>query len=55
MIYYVIPNLAPFDVRRKSCTAFVAARHVALTLAYAALYISILLTASVTIFDAGIK
>ena len=51
VIYYVIPNLAPFDVKAEVVHGVhVAARHVALTLAYAALYISILLTASVTIF-----
>jgi Cu-processing system permease protein len=51
VIYYVIPNLAPFDVKAEVVHGIhVAARHVALTLAYAALYISILLTASVTVF-----
>jgi hypothetical protein len=50
-IYYVIPNLAPFDVKAEVVHGVqVAARHVVLTLAYAALYISILLTASVTVF-----
>jgi ABC-type transport system involved in multi-copper enzyme maturation permease subunit len=51
VVYYVIPNLAPFDVKAEVVHGIhVAARHVAFTLAYAALYISILLTASVTIF-----
>jgi ABC-type transport system involved in multi-copper enzyme maturation permease subunit len=49
--YYVIPNLAPFDVKGEVVHGIhVAARHVAYTLGYAALYIGILLTASVTIF-----
>ena len=49
--YYVIPNLAPFDVKAEVVHGVhVGARHVALTLAYAALYISILLTGSATVF-----
>ncbi|MBY0494038.1 MAG: ABC transporter permease [Cyanobacteria bacterium] len=51
VIYYVIPNLAPFDVKGEVVHGIhVAARHVAYTLAYAAVYIGLLLTASVTIF-----
>lgn len=51
VIYYVIPNLAPFDVKSEVVHGItVPARHVAYTLAYAALYISMLLTASVAIF-----
>jgi len=51
IIYYVIPNLAPFDVKAEVVHGIhVGMRHVAYTLAYAALYISILLTGSVTIF-----
>ena len=51
VVYYVIPNLAPFDVKSEVVHGIhVAARHVVYTVAYAALYISVLLTASVTIF-----
>ncbi len=51
-IYYVIPNLAPFDVKAEVVHGVhTAARHVVYTLAYAALYIAVLLTASVTIFS----
>ncbi len=51
VIYYVIPNLAPFDVKSEVVHGIqVSARHVGYTLAYAALYIGVLLTASVTIF-----
>jgi NADH:ubiquinone oxidoreductase subunit H len=47
----VIPNLAPFDVKAEVVHGMhVGASHVVYTLAYAALYISILLTASITIF-----
>ena len=50
-VYYVIPNLAPFDVKAEVVHGIhVSARHVAYTLAYAALYVSVLLTASITIF-----
>ena len=50
VVYYVIPNLAPFDVKAEVVHGIdVAARHVVYTLAYAALYIGVLLTASVTI------
>ncbi|HEX6163266.1 MAG TPA: ABC transporter permease [Vicinamibacterales bacterium] len=51
VVYYVIPNLAPFDVKGEVVHGVhIAARHVAYTLAYAAVYIALLLTASVTIF-----
>jgi ABC-type transport system involved in multi-copper enzyme maturation permease subunit len=51
VIYYVIPNLAPFDVKSEVVHGVhVATRNIAYTLAYAVLYISLLLTASVTIF-----
>ena len=51
VIYYVIPNLSPFDVKAEVVHGIpIAASHVGYTLAYAALYIAILLTASVTIF-----
>jgi len=50
-IYYVIPNLAPFDVKSEVVHGIpVAAKHVVYTLAYAATYVGVLLTASVTIF-----
>jgi ABC-type transport system involved in multi-copper enzyme maturation permease subunit len=51
VVYYVIPNLAPFDVKGEVVHGVqIAARHVLYTLAYAAVYIGVLLTASVTIF-----
>jgi hypothetical protein len=51
-VYYVIPNLSPFDIKSEVVHGIpVAASHVAYTLAYAALYIGILLTASITIFS----
>jgi Cu-processing system permease protein len=50
-LYYVLPNLAPFDVKAEVVHGVaVSARHVALTLLYAAAYISVLLTASIAIF-----
>ena len=49
--YYVLPNLAPFNVKSEVVHGFpVAARHVILTLLYAATYAAILLTAAVAIF-----
>lgn len=51
VVYYVIPNLAPFDVKGEVVHGVpIAARHVGYTLAYAAVYIAVLLTASVAIF-----
>jgi ABC-type transport system involved in multi-copper enzyme maturation permease subunit len=51
VVYYVIPNLAPFDVKAEVVHGIpVALSHVGYTLAYAGLYIAILLTASITIF-----
>jgi hypothetical protein len=51
VIYYVIPNLAPFDVKAEVVHGIhVATRHVVYTVGYAALYIGVLLTAAVTIF-----
>ena len=51
VIYYVIPNLAPFDVKSEVVHGIhVSARHVLYTLGYAVLYIAVLLTGSVTIF-----
>jgi len=50
-LYYVLPNLAPFDVKAEVVHGLpVAMRHVALTLLYAAVYSALLLTASVAIF-----
>jgi Cu-processing system permease protein len=52
ILYYVIPNLAPFDVKSEIAHGIhVSTSHVVYTLAYAALYIGVLLTASVTIFS----
>jgi Cu-processing system permease protein len=50
-LYYVLPNLAPFDVKAEVVHGFpVAMRHVALTLLYAAVYVGMLLAAAVAIF-----
>jgi len=50
-VYYVIPNLAPFDVKAEVVYGMpIAMRAVSLTLVYAAVYIALLLTATVTIF-----
>ena len=50
-LYYVLPNLAPFDVKAEVVHGFpVAIRHVALTLLYAAVYAGMLLIAAVAIF-----
>ena len=49
--YYVLPNLAPFDVKAEVVHGIpVTLRHVGLTLAYAAIYTGVLLTAAVAIF-----
>jgi ABC-type transport system involved in multi-copper enzyme maturation permease subunit len=51
VLYYLLPNLAPFDVKAEVVHALpVSASHVVLTLVYAAVYISILLLASVAVF-----
>lgn len=51
VFYYVLPNLAPFDVKSEVVHGIpVSASHVLLTLAYAAVYIAILLLASMAIF-----
>lgn len=48
---YVLPNLAPFDVKAEVVHGVpVAWTHVGLTLAYAAVYIALLLTAAVLVF-----
>lgn len=50
-LYYLLPNLAPFDVKAEVVHGLpVSARHVLLTLAYATVYSSVLLTAAVAIF-----
>ena len=49
--YYVLPNLAPFDVKAEVVYGMpVATRAVGFTLLYALIYITLLLTAAVTIF-----
>jgi len=51
VLYYVLPNLAPFDVKAEIVYGMpVSATHVAFTLAYAALYIAILLLGAIAIF-----
>lgn len=50
-LYYVLPNLAPFDVKSEAVYGMpIGLRHVGYTLAYAAVYIATLLTAAVAIF-----
>jgi Cu-processing system permease protein len=50
-LYYLLPNLAPFDVKAEAVYGMpIAMRHVLYTAAYAAIYITTLLTASVAIF-----
>jgi ABC-type transport system involved in multi-copper enzyme maturation permease subunit len=49
--YYLLPNLAPFDVKAEAVYGMpIAWSHVAYTLLYAAIYISILLAGAVAIF-----
>jgi ABC-type transport system involved in multi-copper enzyme maturation permease subunit len=49
--YYVLPNLAPFDVKAEVVHGVpVSASHVGLTLAYGVVYVSLLLVAATTIF-----
>jgi ABC-type transport system involved in multi-copper enzyme maturation permease subunit len=51
VLYYGLPNLAPFDVKAEIVHGFpVTARHVLLTLLYAAVYAGAVLTAAVAIF-----
>ena len=51
VLYYVLPNLAPFDVKAEVVHGFpVGLRHVALTAAYAVVYTGVLLTAAVAVF-----
>ena len=50
-LYYVLPNLAPFDVKAEVVHGLpVGMRHVTLTLLYAAVYAGMLLVAAVAIF-----
>ncbi len=49
--YYVLPNLAPFDVKAEVVHGVpIPASHVGLTLAYAAAYITALLLAAMAVF-----
>jgi ABC-type transport system involved in multi-copper enzyme maturation permease subunit len=51
VLYYILPNLAPFNVKAEVVHAVpVAASHVLLTLAYAGVYITMLLVAAMAIF-----
>ena len=51
VLYYVTPNLAPFDVKAEVVHGLpVAARHVVWTLTYAVVYAGLLLTAAVAVF-----
>jgi hypothetical protein len=51
VVYYVTPNLAPFDVKAEVVYGLpVAASHVGYTLAYAAVYIGALLSGAAAIF-----
>ena len=50
-VYYVLPNLAPFNVKAEVVHGVaVSASHVLLTLAYAAVYTTVLLLAAMAIF-----
>jgi ABC-type transport system involved in multi-copper enzyme maturation permease subunit len=50
-LYYVLPNLAPFDVKAEVVYGMpISPRHVVYTLAYAGVYITTLLAAAVAIF-----
>jgi len=50
-LYYLLPNLAPFNVRAEVVYGVpVAASHVGLTLLYAGVYIAALLVAAVAVF-----
>jgi ABC-type transport system involved in multi-copper enzyme maturation permease subunit len=50
-MYYVLPNLAPFDVKAEVVYGVpVAASRVGLTLVYAVVYIGVLLTAAMAVF-----
>jgi Cu-processing system permease protein len=50
-LYYVLPNLAPFNVRAEVVHGLtIPARHILLTLAYGAVYVAALLVAAMAIF-----
>ena len=50
-LYYLLPNLAPFNVKADVVYGVpVAASHVAYTLLYAVIYVSVLLTAATAVF-----
>ncbi|MGE3273520.1 MAG: ABC transporter permease [Vicinamibacterales bacterium] len=50
-LYYVLPNLAPFDVKAEVVHGVpVASAHVVLTLAYATVYVAVVLTGAVAVF-----
>jgi hypothetical protein len=50
-LYYVLPNLAPFNVKAEVVHGVaVSASHLMLTLAYAGVYITALLLAAMAIF-----
>ena len=50
-LYYILPNLAPFDVKAEAVYAMpISGTHIVFTLGYAALYISILLLGAIAIF-----
>jgi Cu-processing system permease protein len=52
VLYYVLPNLAPFDVKAQVVHADpVAWGYIGLTLGYAALYIAVMLSAAVWVFS----
>jgi hypothetical protein len=49
--YYVLPNLAPFDVKAEVVHGVtVSGSHVSLTLAYAVIYVAIVLLAAIAVF-----
>jgi Cu-processing system permease protein len=51
-LYWILPNLAPFDVKTQVVHAQpVAAGYVAMTIAYGALYVALLLVMAVLIFS----
>jgi len=50
-VYYVLPNLAPFDVKAEVVHGVaIPSSHVVLTLAYAGVYITMLLLAAMAVF-----
>jgi Cu-processing system permease protein len=51
-MYWILPNLAPFDVKGQVVHALpVPAGYIALTLLYAAAYVAVLLAMAVIIFS----